>query len=251
MVRSGMVFAGKVYETDGATAIGVHEAEAIRPLAPVPTAPSLRIFRSEFQPLRQGLTEEPHFFYGNPVALAGPSQTVTFPNFTTQVAALPMVAAVVVAPAYRVEIADADDLILGLTLICLLRAPSVELGELETRGGLGRSMDLGGAIGPVITTPDELDDFLSDQTFGREYRLDAVTRVNGVERERGNVAHLHWTFAEAISHASQSCTVKEGDIFAMGPVTTADEPVLLNGGDEVQIAVEQLGTLTLRLAEDL
>jgi len=138
-----------------------------------------------------------------------------------------------------------------LTLMCLLTAPVIEEAEKRTGGGLGRSLDMGGVLGPVLTTPDELEDFLADQEFGRRYKLDTVTRVNGVERDRGNTLDLPWTFAEAIWYASQSCTVKEGDIFAMGPVVEAGEPVQLHGGDEFQLTVEQLGTLKLRLAEDI
>ncbi len=251
MVRSGMVFGGKVYETDGATAIGMYEADQVRPLAPIMVAPSLRIFRNDFQPLSGPLGEEPHFYYGNPASLAGPSQTVLYPNFTTRVSVLPFVAAVVVTPGYRVDALDGEEMVLGLTLLCLTYALTYDEAERKSSGGAGRSIDLGGVIGPVLTTPDELDDFVNDEEFGRRYKLDAVTRVNGVERDRGSLLDLPWTFAEAIAHASQSCTVKEGDVFAMGPVVDSDEPVLLQGGDEFQLTVEQLGTLKFRLAEDI
>ncbi len=246
-----MVFGGKVYETDGATAIGVYEAEQVRPLAPVAISPSLRIVHNDFQPLTTYMGEEPHFFYANPASLAGPSQTVLFPNFTTRVSVLPMVAAVVVSPGYRVTPDDAEDMVLGLCMVCLVTAPGIEEAERNSKGGFGRSIDLGGVIGPVLTTPDELDDFVQDAEFGRRYKLDAISRVNGVERDRGNLENLPWTFAETISHAAQSCTVKEGDIVAMGPVVEAEEVLFLSGGDEYQLTIEQLGTLKFRLAEDL
>jgi 2-keto-4-pentenoate hydratase/2-oxohepta-3-ene-1,7-dioic acid hydratase in catechol pathway len=242
-----MVFSGKVYETDGATAIGVYEAGDIRPLSPVPQAPSLRIFRSEFQPLPSPDNQYPHFYYGNPACIAGPSQVITFPTGLGRVAVLPLVAAVLVGSGYGIELDQADDTILGLTLMCMVHLPDVETEQRD----FGRSNDIGAVFGPVLTTPDELDDFLVDQQFGRRYCLSAIARVNGVERQRGNLEHLRWTFAEAISGASLTCTVREGDVLALGPVCEQDEPLWVQPGDEVHLAVENLGTLGLKLSEEI
>ncbi|HWD40400.1 MAG TPA: fumarylacetoacetate hydrolase family protein [Fimbriimonas sp.] len=251
VVRSGMVYAGKVYETDGANAIAVHEADAVRPLAPVPQAPSLRIFRNDLQPLNQNDVDEPHFFYGNPASVVGSNQVISYPAFTTVVVAQPYLAAVVLTPGYRIDVSQAEGTILGLTLLCLLTSPRTEEAERRAGGGFGQSQDLGAALGPVLTTPEELDDFLVDQEFGRRYGLNGLTRVNRVERDRGNVQDLPWTFAEAISAASQSSTIREGDIFAFGPVVDTDDPYLMQPGDEFQFSVENLGTLSLKLSEIL
>src|SRR5579862_5218909 len=220
--RSGMVFSGKVYETDGATAIGVYEAEDVRPLAPVPNPPSLRILLSDLQPLPSPDSHEPHYFYGNPASIAGPSQIVNYPAGQGRAAVLPLVAAVIVTSGFHIELDQADETILGLTLMNLIYLPGVWASEKALGGGFGRSIDAGATLGPVVTTPDELDDFLIDQEFGRRYGLNAVTRVNGVERSRGNLERLPWTFAEAISALSRGCTIKEGDVIAMGPLS--DDP---------------------------
>ncbi len=249
-IRSGMVYSGKIYETDGANAIAVHEADSVRPLAPIPHAPSLRIFRSDLQPkvLAGNDAESPKFFYGNPMCLVGASQIVTFPEAIGAVTVQPFVAAVVVADAYQVEIEDADDLILGITLMIMLTSVDGERTE-RIYGALGSSHDIGAAIGPVLTTPDELDDHITDASSGKRYAMSAVLRVNGVERLRGDLADLPFSFAEAISSASQTCTVKAGDIIALGPVVLNDEStVYLDPGDEVQLAVEHLGAISLKLS---
>ena len=249
LARSGIVMGGKVYETDGANAIAMLEAEAVRPLAPIASAPSLRIFRNDFQPLPQPDGLEPHYFYGNPSSLFGPSQVLPFPEFTSRVAVIPFVAAIIVTPGFRVPLDQADDMVLGYCPLCLLNMPDLEASE-RRLGGLGRSIDIGGAIGPVLTTPDELDDYLVDQEFGRRYGLNAVCRVNQVDHSRGNLEHLALTFAEAISAASQSTQIKEGDIFALGPVADLDSPLMLDPGDDFQLSIENLGTLSLKLAEE-
>jgi len=245
-----MVFGGKVYETDGASAVAVFEAEAVRPLAPVATAPSLRIFRNDFQPLPQPEGPEPHYFYGNPAALAGPSQILPFPEFTSRVAVIPYLAAIIVTPGYRVSVEQADDMVLGFCPLCLLSLPELENTE-RRLGGFGRSIDIGGAMGPVVTTPDELDDYLVDQEFGRRYALTAVARVNLVDTARGNIEHLSLTFGEAIAAASQSTLVREGDIFALGPIVDVETPLMLDPGDDFQLSIENLGTLSLKLSEEL
>jgi 2-keto-4-pentenoate hydratase/2-oxohepta-3-ene-1,7-dioic acid hydratase in catechol pathway len=245
-----MVYSGKIYETDGANPVAVHEAEAIRPLAPIPHAPSLRFFRTDLQPesYSESEPEEPRFFYGNPVSLVGASQLINFPDSTIALGFEAFVAAVLVGDAYQIDIQDADDLILGITLLNVLVARDRERIE-RRNGAIGSSHDVGGAIGPVLTTPDELEDYVTDAAFGKRYALSTVVRVNGVERLRGNLELLPFTFAQAISSASQTCTLKAGDVIALGPVVDPElEPLLLDPGDEVQLAVENLGAISLKLS---
>jgi len=243
-----MVYSGKIYETDGANPVAVHEAEAVRPLSPIPHAPSFRIFRSDLQPedLVGVDAEEPNFFYGNPMSLVGASQLINHPEMSFEVSVLPLVAAVLVGDVYRIDVEEADDAILGITLVNLLIARDIERRE-RRAGVIGRSHDLGGAIGPVLTTPDELVEEVQSAEFGRQYSMASVLRVNGVERGRGSLLELPITFAQAIAAASQTCTLKAGDILALGPVVTPEDPIVLDPGDEVQLAVDKLGALSLKL----
>ena len=244
-----MVYSGKIYETDGAAPVAVHEAEAVRPLAPIPHAPSLRIFRSDLQPPSLGGEdpEDARFFYGNPMCLVGASQLITYPDFVDALGFYPLVAAVLVGDAYQVDVDQADDLILGVTMLNMLVAKDRERIELRT-GVIGSSHDVGGAIGPVLTTPDEIEDHVVDASLGKRYELSTVVRVNGVERMRGNLSDLPFTFGQAISSASQTCTLKAGDIIALGPVASSEGiPILLDPGDEVQLAIENLGAISLKL----
>ena len=245
-----MVFSGRVYETDGAQAIGVYEADAVRPLSPVPQPTSLRLFRHDAQmPSTSGpLPEEPSFFYGNPGCLVSASQLVNHPEFTPELGFDPYLGVVLVADAYKIDVEQADEAILGFTILNLLVARDVERIERQFGLGYGRSHDIGAAFGPVITTPDELEDVATSVGDGKGYQLSDVTRVNGVEIARGNVDDLPFTAAQAISAASQSCTLRSGDLFALGPlVSEGDEPVNLRAADEVQVSVEILGTLSLKL----
>jgi len=251
--RSGIVASGRVYETEGGQGVGMHEAAAVRPLVPVAKAPSLRLFRADHQPAFLSPLDEDQavYFYGNASSLIGPSQLVVPPPYARELTFEAYMAAVILGDAHRVDVEDADGLVLGFSILNVLVARDVERMERALGAGYGRAYDIAAALGPVITTPDELEDQLSDQEFGRQYGLSAVARVNGVERARGTTSDLPITFAQAISTASQSCPLRESDVIALGPIVQSDQPILLDEGDEVQVAVESLGTLSLKLGNQI
>lgn len=249
-IRSGMVHAGRIYETDGAEAVAVHEAAEVRPLMPISRATSLRFVRTDLQPLAGEDEDGPRFFYGNSGALVGSSQILPFPNFAGGVTVHTYVAAVIVGHGFRVDVEDADDLILGFSLLAALVATDQEGVERRAGAGFGRSYDAGAALGPVLTTPDEMEDFLADERAGRRYGLDALLRVNGVERASGNIQNLPYTFAQAIAVASESTPIREGDVLALGPIVDLESPVFLEPNDDVQLAVQNLGTLSFKLSAD-
>lgn len=243
-IRSGVVHGGKVYETDGAEATAIHEAAEIRPLPPIGQPPSIRVFRC--MPGLIEPDETPAYFYASPSALTGASPIIPRPE-GAELDFEPYVAVVIAADATNVSVEEADDLILGYTILNLIVSRDAERHERRAGSGPGRSTDLASPIGPVLTTPDELEDSVIDAEFGRRLQLSAVARVNGVERRRGVLSELPFTFAQAISTASEGRLVRAGDVIALGPVAMGETAESLTFGDEVQVAVDQLGMLSLRV----
>lgn len=248
-VRTGIVHGGRIYETDGTNPVAVHEASDVRPLSPIGRPPTVRFFRN---PTRIGtrLTNDEAellpYLFGNPSALIGPSQTIEAPSYIQDLQFEPYVAAVVAAPVYRIPVDQADGAILGFTVVNLF----VGRGLIQ-RSESARSYDFAAAIGPVLTTPEELDDFLVDEEFGRRFKLEIIGRVNGIERNRGNLEDLPITFAQAIAVASEAAPLAEGDLIAAGPIGGwSDADSGLEPGDEIQVAVENLGTLSTKVAAD-
>ncbi len=233
-----MIHSGKIYETDGANAVAVHLPDAIRPLSPVPHAPSLRYFR--FSP-REWDLDMPDYTYGNPASIIGPSQEIELPGHVLRAGIDACLAVIVVTDGSRIDVQEADDYILGLSLML-----TVSARDLEEVGVFGRAWDIANALGPVVTTLEELEDLVVNSEKGRHYGLEAVLRVNGVERERSSTSELEVTGALALSVASQSSPVRAGDVFALGPVVSLDQ---VQPGDEIQFAVDSLGTLSLKLSE--
>ncbi|HWA83923.1 MAG TPA: fumarylacetoacetate hydrolase family protein, partial [Fimbriimonadaceae bacterium] len=159
----------------------------------------------------------------------------------------PYVVAVIANEGANVSVESADDLILGYSLMNVLVARDIERYEKRVGAGPGRSFDIAIPVGPVLTTPDELEDTVQTTEYGRRFKLTAVARVNGIEKRRGDLADLPFTFAQAISVASETAHLRTGDLIALGPIAFGEQPENLTPGDEVQLAVEHLGTLAFRI----
>jgi 2-keto-4-pentenoate hydratase/2-oxohepta-3-ene-1,7-dioic acid hydratase in catechol pathway len=241
-IRSGIVYNGKVYETDGSEPVAIHEADAVRPLAPTGTPSSLRVFRTPDEP-----TEDLFYTYANPNSLIGASQIVPEPEYSGALDFEAYIAVVIASDGHKIPVEEADGYILGYTLVNFLVTRDVERAEKAAGMGPGRSYDLAAAIGPVLTTPDEMEEVIVDSDDGRRFKLTAVARINGVERRRGDVEDLPYTLDKMISAASESCPLRTGDIICAGPITDPGDGILLSSGDEIQIAVEKLGTLALKI----
>ncbi|WP_394235267.1 fumarylacetoacetate hydrolase family protein [Niallia oryzisoli] len=114
--------------------------------------------------------------------------------------------------------------------------------DLQFRSGqwlLGKSLDNFGPVGPYLVTADELD----------PSNLDIECRVNGDVKQKANTRDMIFDCATLISYISEYMTLKPGDIIFSG---TPEGVVLgypeeqqewLKPGDEVQVSVEQIGTL--------
>jgi 2-keto-4-pentenoate hydratase/2-oxohepta-3-ene-1,7-dioic acid hydratase in catechol pathway len=248
-VRSGLVYSGKIYETDGEQSIAVHEADQIRPLSPVGRAPSLRVFRLKGGTLpTSGADGTPLYFHLNPTSLYGPSQSIPRPDAVAHLDFETYLVGIVGSDGIGITPDMGDSYILGFTLGIVLVSREAEREEETLNISIGRSFDIGGAIGPVITTPDDLEESLVEELPSRKYGLSVVTRVNGVEVGRGHTAELPFAMGNLVAAASELGPVRSGDLLAIGPIANPIEVSFLESGDDVQVSVENLGTLSLKIA---
>ena len=120
------------------------------------------------------------------------------------------------------------------------------MNRLATRSGekSGRARDAGFALGPAITTPEELDDAVTVDERGRRYRFALSLKVNAEDILNADLSDLPYTMAELLSYASESAALHQGDIVAIS-LGTNDRA--LDKGDQVQVVCEKLGTLTTRI----
>ena len=114
--------------------------------------------------------------------------------------------------------------------------------DLQFRSGqwlLGKTCDHFGPIGPYIVTADELD----------PSNLNIECKVNGEVRQSANTRDMIFDCATLVSYLSQHMTLKPGDIIFSGTPEGVilgypeAKQVWLKSGDEVQVSVENIGTL--------
>jgi 2-keto-4-pentenoate hydratase/2-oxohepta-3-ene-1,7-dioic acid hydratase in catechol pathway len=114
--------------------------------------------------------------------------------------------------------------------------------DLQFRSGqwlLGKTCDHFGPIGPYLVTADELD----------PTNLNIQCSVNGEVRQSANTRDMIFDCATLVSYLSEHMTLKPGDIIFSGTPEGVilgypeDQQVWLKSGDELQVSVENIGTL--------
>ena len=103
----------------------------------------------------------------------------------------------------------------------------------------GKMFDTFTPMGPIMITPDELDDTSN---------LDIFTRVNDRIVQKGNTSQMFFDVPQLISYISTLTTLDPGDVILTGsPKLMEGEPnpnVILRPGDCVQVGIETITILT-------
>ena len=115
--------------------------------------------------------------------------------------------------------------------------------DLQFRTGqwlLGKTCDQFAPTGPYLVTADELD----------PTNLDIELKVNGEVKQSANTRDMIFDCATIVSYLSQHMTLKPGDIIFSGTPDGVilgypeEQRVWLKSGDEIQVTIENIGTLT-------
>lgn len=257
--RSGFLHDGKIYETVGLSPVGIHEFDDIHLLAPISSPPAFRDFmgfeahivntRKRYG--KEGAPKEwyeaPAFFFQNPASIYGPYEDIPKPSYTDELDYELEVAVVIDKGGGDIPVEHADDCILGFTIYNDWSARDIQRREAKVGLGFAKGKDFANSIGPYLVTPDDLESKTKKTPRGNIYNLEMKAYVNGELLSQGNLADMHWTFAEMISYASQGTHISQGDLFGSGTVGTGCLLELgkeyLKPGDEVVLEVELLGKL--------
>ena len=243
----------------------VHELDAVRLCAPIPRPPTVRDFYAFEQHVRtarqrRGLEMEPDwyelpvFYFSNPYAIGGPDADVAIPPGSNDMDYELEVAAVVGRGGADLDPEDAEKRVAGYCVMNDWSARDVQRREMKLSMGPVKGKDFATSIGPVLVTPDELE----DARRGRSYDLTMTASVNGVEYSRASLADIFWSFGEMIAYASRGTRVEAGDVIGSGTCGTgcilelsmvhgAERYPWLRPGDVVELSVDRLGTLRNRV----
>ncbi|WP_428911432.1 fumarylacetoacetate hydrolase family protein [Niallia sp. Krafla_26] len=174
-------------------------------------------------------------------ALSGHNQTIQLPKNAEKFDYEAELIIVMGKEAVNVSKEDALSYVFGYTV-----GNDLSARDLQFRSGqwlLGKTCDEFAPIGPEIVTPDELD----------PTNLNIQCRVNGEIRQSANTRDMIFDCATIISYLSQHITLKPGDIIFSGTPDGVilgypeEQQVWLKSGDEVQVMIEGIGTLTNKL----
>lgn len=248
-------------------------------LSPVPAPTSCRdayAFRQHVETARRNrnapmlpeFDEFPVFYFTNHNSITGPGEIVCMPDHFKKLDFELECAIVICRPGKNIRAAEADEYIGGLMIMNDFSARSLQAEEMKLHLGPAKGKDFATALGPWLVTMDELNDYkveVPQGHTGNAYDLKMEACVNGVKVSEGNLKDMTWTFAEIIERASYGVQLFPGDIIGSGTVGSGcfleingtkkqQHPDAaeqwLQPGDEVVLAVQQLGQLKNMVVKD-
>lgn len=225
---------------------------SIRLLPPL-DPPVMRDFMAFEQHLRnaaarmgQSIPEQalkiPVYYKGNPSTLIAHEQEVPWPSYTDYMDYELELGFVIGKAGRNLTPQDALSHLFGVTIFNDFSARDMQ-GQ-EMRGSLGpaKGKDFATALGPWITTRDELD--LAN--------LPMIARINGEEWTRGSSSTITWKIEELIAYTSRGETIWPGELIGSGTVGLGCGLELgkkLMPGDLVELEVPGIGILRNRLGQ--
>ncbi len=188
--------------------------------------------------------EIPAYYKGNPATVVGDGATVVWPEYTRLLDYELEIGFYILRQGRDLRPGDAPAHIAGYTIFNDFSARDIQIREMDLGLGpaKGKDFDTGNAMGPFLVTPDEVGDPCA---------LKAIARVNGEVWTDSSTRAPQFTPAEIVSYISRSETLYPGDFIGLGTVPDGcglEHGRWLKPGDDVCLEVENLGTLTNRVA---
>ncbi len=206
------------------------ELDEVRLLSPViPRSKVVGVARNYDVDVSAQAEGDPSIFLKPNTSVIGPGDPIILPPWSDHVVFEGELAVVIKTLAKDVPVDKVDDVIFGYTCVndVSARDAVVEDGP-WTRA---KSFDTSCPVGPWITVDPTLDpDNLHIRTF-----------LNGDLKQDATTAHMLTSVRELVAFVSSCFTLLPGDIIATGTPAGAD---MMSHGDEVEIDIESIGTLT-------
>lgn len=183
--------------------------------------------------------ESPLLFCKTPNTLNGPFDPVLMPLSSDQIDWEVELAVVMGKTCKRVAPEQAPAYVAGFSVMNDVSARRAQFAD--SQWFRGKSFDTFAPMGPVLVTADEIGDV-------QNLRLTA--KVNGRLMQSGSTRDMIFDIKTLIADISTDITLMPGDIIATGTPAGVgifrDPPVVLNPGDEVECAIEKIGTIRNR-----
>jgi 2-keto-4-pentenoate hydratase/2-oxohepta-3-ene-1,7-dioic acid hydratase in catechol pathway len=178
----------------------------------------------------------PIYYKGNPLTFIGHEQEVPWPDYTQRMDYELELGFVIGRAGKDLTAEQAKAYLFGVTIFNDFSARDIQAREMQGLLGPAKGKDFATALGPWITTTDELD----------VHNLTMVARVNGEEWSRGASSTIMWRVEEIIAYVSKAEGVQAGELIGSGTVGWGcgmEHGKMLKPGDVVELEVEGIGVL--------
>lgn len=186
--------------------------------------------------------ELPAYYKGSRSGLIGHGHRVRWPAYTAFMDYELELGFVIGRAGTNLSPEDALQHIFGVTIFNDFSARDIQGREMRLGLGPSKGKDFATAVGPWVTTLDEID-------LGR---LEMVARVNGEEWSRGVSGSIMWSPAELVAYLSFGENLQPGDLIGSGTVGGGCGLELgrqLEPGDVVELEVSGIGVLRNQVGE--
>lgn len=243
--RTGVYHEGKIYETDGTSAAGIHDPANVVFLSPIGQPPAVRLFEeSEVSPGEFILS----YFFMNPAQLKGTNESLSMPPQVEQLGIELRIAGVLQDGDQMIDRNEAERYLLGYTFLLCFTDRSLQQEAGLSPGVWTESHDIGALLSPFLVTPEELSGYLVRETksaFQFVYSL----YVNNVPIVEEVAYAFDVEFYDLLQRASLRSPMGTGEVVAWPPLPLPDlesTPLgrQLEPGDKIRVVVENLGAVT-------
>lgn len=208
-------------------------------LAPVPRPPKLiACLRNYFEGVdRERSTQD--MFLESPDSVIGPGGTVVLPPHEATIFHHEAELALVIGRRSKDLPADerALDALAGYTMAIDVSGRGIgRMGPSR----IGKSFNTFTPLGPVIVTPDEIDD---------PQMLDVTLGVNSQVRQTYSTSDMEYPVVEVLAFISGYMTLVPGDVIMLGTNHQGLGPV--QDGDNVVMNIAEIGSLEVQVVDEL
>jgi 2-keto-4-pentenoate hydratase/2-oxohepta-3-ene-1,7-dioic acid hydratase in catechol pathway len=243
--RTGVYHEGKIYETDGHTAEGIHDPANIVFLSPIGTPPAVRLFDSFENIAGESLLS---YYFMNPNQLKGTNETLGFPPQVEQLGIEIRICGVLQDGDQMIEPAEAEKYLLGYALMLCFVDQSLQEEADHHPAIWTEAHDIGAILSPLLVTPEELSEYLVRETkssFQWIYNL----YINEEPILEDRVFAHDVSFYDLLQRASVRSAMSTGEVVAWPPLPLPDLTATSLGrpiepGDKVRVVVQGLGAIT-------
>ena len=196
-------------------------------------------YRSHIAELGLPTPEHPALFAKYASTLTGPQDAITVPAVSDRVEVEVELTVVIGRPLHRAGVAEAAASIAGYTVANDL---SMRDWQFRTSEALqGKTFERSTPLGPVLVTPDELDD-------ARDLALTCT--VDGQVQQRGSTGDMLFSPAELVAYCSQFIAWQPGDLLLTGTPGALGGGRSVRAGQQMVTAIEGIGACTNPMTAD-